>query len=304
MKKLAITAITLVFFIAASPALALQLPSTANELAQTLNLNAESYMVSDFKSGEILFFKDADKQWVPASLTKLLTVLVVLDTKPKLNKAVTMSSVDQTAGGCAQGGACIKSKPGVKFSVDTLIKAALLPSANNAANALARSTGFSAQKFAEKMNEKAKILGAKNSYFVEPTGMSPENKITASDYAKITQAAFLNPYVKNIATKTSLRLLSLNNSKYHQTVKNTNKMLLDPESKVVAAKTGFIDESKYNFSSLVKTEGGREVIITVLGEKSLNQAFSETKLLTSLVKTATDLALLKTSGLVAGALTN
>jgi D-alanyl-D-alanine carboxypeptidase len=282
---------------------ALELPKNANELAENASLTAKAYVVLDEKTGEVIFSKNANLEWVPASLTKLLTALVVLDTKPKLTKTIAITQADQDAGACSFGGACIKAKPGVKFSVDSLFKAALLPSANNAANALSRSTGLTAQQFAEKMNQKAKSLGAVNSNFVEPTGMSPENKTTASDYSKILRAAFANSYLRGIAGKTSVKIYSANNSKYHQTLKNTNKLLGDSEANAVAAKTGYLDESLYNFASIIKTASGQELAVVILGEEHLYSAFSDTKQLVLLVKAAKDLALLG-SGFVAGAITN
>ncbi len=304
MKKQLINFILFAFFLALPGQIfALELPKNVNELAENAQLSAKAFLVLDAKTGEVVMGKNQDMQWVPASLTKLLTALVVLDTKPKLTKAITITQEDQNTGACSFGGACIKAKPGVKFSVDSLFKAALLPSANNAANALSRSTGLTPEKFAKKMNEKAKSLGAVNSNFVEPTGMSPENKTTASDYSKILRAAFANSYLRGIAGKTSVKIYSANNSKYNQTLKNTNKLLGDSEANAIAAKTGYLDESLYNFASIIKTEGGQELVVVILGEEHLYSAFSDTKQLVLLVKAAKDLALLG-SGFVAGAITN
>jgi D-alanyl-D-alanine carboxypeptidase len=234
-----------------------------------------------------------------AILVQALVTIAKSRASDKLNSPVR----DDTGASSANRRACIKAKPGVKFSVDSLFKAALLPSANNAANALSRSTGLTAQQFAEKMNQKAKSLGAVNSNFVEPTGMSPENKTTASDYSKILRAAFANSYLRGIAGKTSVKIYSANNSKYHQTLKNTNKLLGDSEANAVAAKTGYLDESLYNFASIIKTASGQELAVVILGEEHLYSAFSDTKQLVLLVKAAKDLALLG-SGFVAGAITN
>jgi len=244
--------------------------------------------------------KNADALWPPASLTKLVTALVVLDTGTKLTKTFAMSDADQVAGGCSQGGACIKTKAGVKFTVDNLFHAALIPSANNAASALARSTGLSMEDFVARMNQKASSLGAVKTHFNEPTGMDPANQITAGDYAKIVKAAFQNSYLRNVAGLQSYYLRSSNNSKYNQTIKNTDKLLADADVKVLGAKTGFLDESKYNFASLVKYKNGQELAIVVLGEQHLYSAFAETKQLASLAEEARGLALLNFSPWVLG----
>lgn len=279
---------------------ALGMPSTGNDLAAMYGINAQAYVVKDMTTGQILINKNADLQWTPASLTKLVTALVVLDTKPNLKKSVTMTVDDQIAGSCSSGGACIKSKAGVKFTVDGLFHAALMPSANNAANALARSTGLSQADFVERMNAKAALLGAVNTRFNEPTGMDPNNKITAADYVNIVSAAFSNSYLKNIAGLTQYSLRSSNNSRYNQTIKNTDKLLADADIKMLGAKTGYLNESQYNFASLLQYRGGDNLAVVVLGEPHLYSAFGETKILASLAETAQYLAIINPLAQVLG----
>ncbi len=278
---------------------ALQLPISGNDLAAMSGLSAQAYIVQDVETGQILLEKNADQPWTPASLTKLVTALVVLDTKPKLSKIVTMTSGDQVVGGCNVGGACIRSQSGVKFTVDGLFHAALIPSANNATAALARSTGLSAEEFAAKMNEKAAELGAKTSYFMEPTGMEPANRITARDYAGIVRATFSNTYLSKIAGLQSYTLRSSNNSRYNQTIKNTDKLLGNGELEIVGAKTGYLNESGYNFAALFNYHG-RQLAVVVLGEQHLYTAFAETKKLADLAEQARALAWLNSGVFVLG----
>ena len=266
------------------------IPQNGSELAKLSGIAAAAYVVADASSGEALIAKDADVPRVPASLTKLVTALAVLDAKTKLTKQVAMTKQDQISGMCGQGGACIKSASGVKFTVDGLFHAALIPSANNAALALARSTGLPPEKFVERMNQKAKSLGAKNTVFYEPTGLDPRNTTTASDYAKIVAAAFKNPYLKKVAGKTQYYLRSSNNYRYRQTIKNTDKLLKDEEVRVFGAKTGYLDEAGYNFASLIQYRGGQKLAIVVLGERHLYSAFEETKQLASMAEDAKSLA--------------
>ncbi|MDB4939941.1 MAG: hypothetical protein JWO40_366 [Candidatus Doudnabacteria bacterium] len=275
---------------ASAPAMALQMPQNGNELASMSNINAKAYIVTDLETGKTLIDSNADMLWTPASLTKLVTALVVLDTKPKLTKVVAMTKADQIAGGCSVGGECIKTIVGTKFTVDGLFHAALMPSANNAANALARSTGLSSSQFVAKMNAKVKSLGATNSHFTEPTGMDPANKITASDYAKIVSAAFSNTYLKNIAQLKTYALRSTNSSKYTQTIKNTDGLLTSNDVKIVGAKTGYLNESLYNFASVLKYNNGSQLAIVVLGENHLYSAFSDTTILASLAEQSRNLA--------------
>jgi D-alanyl-D-alanine carboxypeptidase len=275
--------------VAPNSASALLMPTNGNELAAMSGVDAKAYVVMDTSTGKLLIDNNSNLEWTPASLTKVVTALVVMDTKTKLTKQVTMTKEDQTKGACSYGGICIRSAVGVKFTVDGLMHAALLPSANNAANALARSTGLSSAEFAERMNKKAAELGAINSRFYEPTGMDPNNKITAGDYAKIITAAFSNNYLKSVAQKQNYTLKSVNNKKYNQTVKNNNKLLANKDLNIFGAKTGYLHESKYNFASLLKYKNGPTLAIVVLGEKHLYTAFDETNQLANLAKHAQDL---------------
>jgi len=292
MSKKYITTILIFFFLSAPGAVfALEMPQSGNQLAEMSGVNAQAYVVRDAATGEVLISSNPDLAWTPASLTKLITALVVLDSQVKLTKVITMTADDQTAGDCTSGGACIKSKAGVQFTVDALFHAALLPSANNAANALARSTGLSTSDFAQKMNEKAVTLGATNTHFNEPTGLDPANKTTAGDYAKIIAAAYSNSYLRGIAALQNYYLRSSNNSKYNQTIKNTDKLLADQDITMIGAKTGYLNESKYNFAALLKNADGQQLSVVVLGEQHLYSAFAETKLLAGLAEEAKALAM-------------
>jgi D-alanyl-D-alanine carboxypeptidase len=298
-NKYLITIFTSAMIMAPAVASALDMPKTGNDLASMAGVSAQAYIVQDVKTGQVLIDKNANVPWTPASLTKLVTALVVLDAKVKLTKTVAITAQDQTLGGCTSGGACIKAKPGVKFTVDGLFHAALIPSANNAASALARSTGLSMDQFAAQMNQKAASLGATNSHFNEPTGMDPQNQITAADYAKIVTVAFSNAYLRKISGLSSYALRSTNNFRYNQTIKNTDKLLTDSDVQILAAKTGYLDEARYNFASLVKYNG-QELAVVVLGEDHLYTAFDETKLLADLAGQAQMLALINPFGLVFG----
>lgn len=294
--------ILLVAFLLPQTGAALQIPTSGQELLNAMSIEARSYAVADPESGEIILSKNLDELWTAASLTKLVTVLVVLDTKPKLTKTVAITTADQKIGACGIGGACVKAKAGVKFTVDGLFHAALMPSANNAANALARSTGMTSAKFVQKMNQKAAELGATNTVFYEPTGMEPANKTTARDFIKIVSAAFKNSYLKKIGGLTQYALQSPGNVRYNQTIKNTNKLLTDADVEVIGAKTGYLNESLYNFASLLKYRNGKELAVVVLGERHLYTAFAETKLLANLGKEMRALALL--NGMIFGTSTS
>lgn len=302
-KLIKILSIVCVLLSLPSAAFALTIPQTPGQFAGMLDIGAKSYAVMDATTGQIIFGSNTDSAWAPASLTKLVTALVVLDTKPKLYKSVAITTQDQTAGACGSGGACIRTRPGIKYTVDGLFHAALLPSANNAASALARSTGLSTADFVERMNLKAESLGALHSHFNEPTGMDPSNTITAEDYAHIVTAAFSNAYLRQIAGLTSYYLKSTNSRYYSQIIKNTDKLLSDGDIQILGAKTGYLDEAQYNFAALLKNRNNQELAVVVLGEDHLSDAFAETKLLADMAGQWQYIALLNNGGSVLGAST-
>lgn len=248
----------------------------------TANFTAKSYVVTDSQTGQVLLSKNAGQVWVPASITKLVTALVVLDAKINLKKVVAMTAEDQVIGGCSSGGACISTKPGVKYKLQDLLYAALVASANNAANAVSRSAGLSQNDFVIKMNAKVKELGALNTVFVEPTGMSPNNKTTAEDYVKIITAAFNDPVLKNILKTQKYSFRSTNNSRYSHSIKSTNKLLADPDITMLGGKTGYLDESQYNFVSIAKDKMNNQFSVVVFGSKNGTTQFAETKELINL----------------------
>ena len=247
-----------------------------------LGFSAVAYLVVERNSGQILLSKNSDLPWVPASLTKLVTVLTVLDFNPDLKKSVAITSEDQMAGQCKKGGACLATKPGVAYTIDSLVHASLIASANNAASALARSTGLSSGEFVKKMNQKAALLGAAHTVFYEPNGMDPANKTTAEDTAKIVAAAFQNPYLKGIASNLQYTVVSTNKRRYVHKLKNTNQLLGEERITVVGGKTGFLEESGHNFGSWLVDRFDSNFIVVVFGSKSVNAEFDETKKLLDL----------------------
>lgn len=277
---------------------ALQMPSSAVDLLQMASFSSQAFAVADGQDGRIILSKNADLPWVPASLTKLVTAMVFLDTKPNMNKTLYIKASDQTGGGCSSGGACLSTKPGVAYRLGDLFNASLVASANNATMAVARSTGMTQEEFVKKMNEKARELGASGTVFTEPAGMSPLNVTTASDYVKIAKTALNNPVIAASVAQTSYSFKSVNSRKYVHSLKTTNKLLGDAGLDILGGKTGYLEESKYNFVSRVNGPMGSQLIVVILGSKSSAAEFQETKELVSLGSLA--LAFFPPANLTAG----
>lgn len=270
LKIKTLTIIVSFVFLAPNVASALQIQDFMSG-SEDNGLTAQSYLVIDKQSGAVLLQKEPQKVWPPASLTKLVTALVVLDRNPKLLKSIAMAKTDEA------GGARLATKAGVSYRVKDLFYAMLIASANNAANAMARSTGLSRNKFVKAMNNKARELGAENTVFVDPSGISEKNQTTAEDFAKIAASAFDKTEILKAVRLTQYTLRSTNNSRYVHRIKNTNKLLEDGSLEVVAGKTGYLDESRYNFTALVEDQFNQELILVLLGAENPESQFRETK---------------------------
>ncbi len=274
MKKLRIhLAIMVVTISLVVPGVVFAAPVPKNSYAFNYDeMTAQAYMVVDKASGQVLLEKNADMPWTPASLTKLVTAMVVLDLNPKLSGAITMAKADEV------GGARIATKAGVKYPVKGLLYASLVASANNATNALARSTGLSKEEFVKRMNEKAMSVGAIHSTFVEPTGIDPANSITARDYSHIAQAAFGYGVITDADNRVTYTLQSTGSGKkYTHKLKTTNRLLADGSFLISGAKTGYLEESRYNFAAELKDVDGKNIIVVLLGSVNSTAQFFETK---------------------------
>jgi serine-type D-Ala-D-Ala carboxypeptidase (penicillin-binding protein 5/6) len=269
LKKISFILIVL-FFTVVNPAVALEMPSSAIN-PEISGLTAKSYVVVEEANGNIILAKDENMQWTPASLTKLVTAMVVLDYSPKLSKTIAMSKIDEVGGGR------LAVVAGEKYKQKDLFYASLVASANNATVALARSTGLTLEQFVEKMNQKALSLGAENTYFLEPAGMSEKNTSTALDYVKIAKKAFSIPAISEAVAKKTYSFRSLSGKKLLHNIKTTNKLLGDTQLKVLAGKTGYLEESMRNFVARVETSEGKKFLVVVFGSKNSSTQFAETK---------------------------
>lgn len=158
---------------------------------ESTGIQADGGILMDADSGAVLYEKNADQAYYPASITKILTALVVIE-NCDLDDMVTFSynAVYNVEAGSSNMGAL----DGDQLSVRDCLYGMMLASANEAANALAEHCAGSIEAFAEMMNEKAAELGCTSSHFANPSGLNDENHYTtARDMALITQAALANP---------------------------------------------------------------------------------------------------------------
>lgn len=219
-------------------------------------INSESILIADAKTGEILVERLSDYQRPIASLTKLMTAAVFLDHNPGWDKTVSMTSADDTIP------AKIYVRTGDKLTTRALFNATLLKSANNAAKALARSTGLTHQQFVDKMNKKAKLFGMTGTHFEEVTGLSKENVSTAQDLMILSKKMFSSMTFLRATTPKYLTIATSRGKRI--TMKNSNK-LMDVPYIVLGSKTGFTYEAGRCLDMKVKNKQGREIIAITLG---------------------------------------
>jgi D-alanyl-D-alanine carboxypeptidase (penicillin-binding protein 5/6) len=163
--------------------------------SQDLPLAAQSAALVDSYSGEFLYTKNADAKQYPASSTKILTALIVIEAG-NLDQMVTVAPEDAKVEPSS-----LNLKPGQQFTRRQLLFGMLLKSANDVAMCLARDNAGSVPAFAEKMNLRAAELGATSSHFVNPHGLhDPEHYTTAHDLVLIARAAMQQPLFRQIVS--------------------------------------------------------------------------------------------------------
>lgn len=174
-------------------------------------------IVIEQSSRKILYGKNVDERMFPASTTKILTALTVLE-KVDLNRVVEI-----TKDMVGIEGSSIYLKVGEKLTVEDLLFGMMLRSGNDAATALAIATSGNVEKFVALMNDTAKNCGAENSHFVNPHGLhNDDHYTTANDLALITAKAFENPeFCKIVSTQTKV----IGNDESRRVIANKNKML-------------------------------------------------------------------------------
>lgn len=237
------------------------------------NLNAESALLMDAKTGQVLYSKEANKKQFPASTTKVLTALVVLD-NAKLTDVVTVGKNPPFADGSSIG-----LKEGEKFTVETLLTGLLLESGNDCAEALAEYVGGTTSNFVKMMNEKAKALGCNDSNFENPSGLPNDKHIsTAYDLALILKEAIKNPDYINISRKISVELPPSNLDKEKRWANNHNH-LINKNSKyyykyALAGKSGYTDVARHTFVISAQKDN-RTLIATFLKAEDKNKNFED-----------------------------
>lgn len=249
--------------------------TTANAKENPPKINAESAILINGDTGEVLYSKNENTKQFPASTTKILTALIVLE-NTKLTDIVTVGDKPPFAEGSSIG-----LKKGEKFTVETLLTGLLLESGNDCAEALAEHVAGSTKNFAKMMNERAKELGCKNSNFENPSGLPDKNhKTTAYDLALIMREVLKHPDYIRISKIVSKQLPASNLDGTKRWVNNHNH-LIDKKSKyyypnALAGKSGYTEVSNHTFVISGKKDG-KLLIAVFLKAKDKDKNFKDMK---------------------------
>lgn len=253
--------------------------TTATAVQQTSdvpNITASSSIIIMEDSGEVIWGKNQNDKAPLASLTKLVAITTFLNTKPTLSSVVTYKKQDENYNYeyCKPWeSARLRVDEGETMTVEDLIYSALVGSANNAVESLVRVSGLKREDFIASMNKLAQDWGATNTKFIEPTGLSPDNVSSPSDYAIMVKEIFKNPLIQKISTAKTYSFTTINTKELHK-LTNTDQLLKNSAYNILGSKTGYLDEAGYCLMTRVKTASGNMIVIN-FGSKSKADNFSD-----------------------------
>jgi serine-type D-Ala-D-Ala endopeptidase (penicillin-binding protein 7) len=226
--------------------------------ASKLRLASANVLILDAKAGEPIYAKGADEVTPIASVTKLMTAMVVLDAGQPLDEriGVDMGDLDLLKGSHS------RLSLGSELSRGEMLHLALMSSENRAASSLARHYPGGMEACVEAMNRKAQSLGMTHTHFSDPTGLSSENVSTAGDLARMVNAAATYPLIRE-ATTTSSRYVEVQPTGRILGYNNTNALVRSGQWDILLSKTGFIREAGKCLVMLANI-ASRQVVIVLL----------------------------------------
>jgi len=221
-------------------------------------------LVMDAKTSQDLLVKDADRVVPIASITKLMTAMVVLDAKPPMGETLKISDEDRDL----VMGTSSRLHVGWALSREDMLHLALMASENRAAAALSRYYPGGRPAFIKAMNAKAAELGMTKTHFVNPNGLTNENVSTAFDLAKLVRAADQYPLIREFSTdpRYSVRI-----GRYMVPFYNSDRLVGLPNWDIELQKTGFTNEAGRCLVMLVNAEGRALIMIFLDGYGKLTR---------------------------------
>lgn len=201
-----------------------------------LDLKSSVALVLDQETEEVLFAKNSQAVLPIASLTKLMTALVVIEADQPLQEMLTITREDIDT----EKGSSSRLAVGTRLSREEMLHLALMSSENRAANALGRHYPGGLRPFVAAMNRKARELGMNDTRFVEPTGLSSRNQSSARDLAVLVKATYGVPLIRELSTSHEYQVVV---GKRQLQYRNTNGLVFNPNWEIGLQKTGYISEA-------------------------------------------------------------
>lgn len=256
--------------------LLISIPLVKAEETEDLAPNAKSAIMIEATTGEILFQKNKDEKLAPASMTKMMSMLLIMEEiengNLKWNEMITTSEKASS-----MGGSQIFLKVGEKMTVEDLLKGVAIASGNDAVVALAERVSGSEEQFVKRMNIRAKDLGLKNTNFINATGLTADNHYsTAYDMSLIAKELVKHEKILEFTSTYEDYLRKDTKSPFW--LVNTNRLVRFKEG-VDGLKTGFTDEAGYCLTATMKKDNMRLITVVMKEENTSKRSADTTKML-------------------------
>lgn len=241
------------------------------------DITSPSAILMDAKTGRVLYEKESDVQRFPASTTKIMTAILCIE-QGNLDDIVTIGTNPSLV---ERGSSKIYLIPGEQLTLEQLLYAMMLESANDAAVAIAEHISGSVEEFAKLMNKRAKELGALNTNFVNPNGLHNDNHVSsARDLALIAKHAMTLPKFREVVSTVNYTIPQTNKQPERNYITNTNKLIWKNNKTysyeyAIGIKTGYTTKAKHNLVAGALKDG-TELISVIMNDESTNSTYSNT----------------------------
>lgn len=232
----------------------------APAMAKTLSLHSEYAIVVDRATGAILYEKSSTESAPIASVTKLMTAMVLLDQRLNPDEVLTVTEDDVDTVKHSSS----RLRVGAKMTREEMLRVALMSSENRAAHALARTSPGGVSGFVAAMNRKAREYGMSSTHYVDPTGLSPENVSSATDLSKLARRVPGYPLITDYTTTASKSVVV---GSRMQSFRNTNPNVGKKGWEFWLSKTGYITEAGRCLVAGI-TASGRDVVVVLMGSRT------------------------------------
>jgi D-alanyl-D-alanine endopeptidase (penicillin-binding protein 7) len=232
-------------------------------------LASSKALIVNQETGEILYAKNVDQQTPIASVTKLMTAMVMLDANLPMDEFLTINESDIDL----LKGTSSRLRMGTVLSRAELLQLAIMSSENRAASALGRNYPGGVNAFVNAMNVKAHMLGMTHSHFADPTGLNSDNYSTAQDLVRMVRAAYQYPQIRQVST-TASQQVAINGLRNPMNFMNTNVLVRNSDWVIGLSKTGYISEA--GRCLVMQAEiGGQPMIIVLLDSEGKNSRIGD-----------------------------